>query len=1046
MRQYEAYSVLITDEKGKRGTGTLFYAENAASFYVLTCAHVIYTSHQINIQILIPAAGGPKEESIVVSRDHFRFSPIDKATVIGDDSTHTCDIAIIECAKGNLQLTPTRYALYPMTSGERIVAVGYPKGSDSPVYYQQDELTAKVLKNQDEQDYFIIRVDEAFLNSADREAELKGFSGSPVWDEESLGDQTLLFGGLMAIGVGSNINRGRVNVMNARLLQTLMRDEFGVTIESGLPMVDDSEIAPGYEEPEESPDQLMVRAGWIENERRKAQTYVDTLQLLKAVESTRLTIDNSEFSKCSDEQKISIYGVLHEAYRLARDFDIYDQISEEMRKAGLTSPRDDLTEAVRYYEAQELDKADEFIKKALSKNPAGNEERVLAMAIRAAKRDCDISAVSEFLGGRDQLLIKPKDEREEEFLYQTLGFVLSNYFKETTRALRCLNRAYQISGNFIILETLALTYYQHSIRDAFIEEGSDKIDPARIHTDAIEKARDALLRVFSAADEMWLKGTFGRAGLQIFKCFYFMHDNFRIYKHYHDVMKYFDFPDGETKRDIQLCYLDVAIRKEPVNIDDYDALTDHDKKFYELAILLEAPMRLFNVGLDIQAPISEKELLNVLTDGEKRLQELIETQTDDRLGFDGVHTSFANLYGNGIMRFQWHAISEVKRHCESIKNPTGIESFQIYIDELETYDFKAIENRYKAFFEKYDDIISFEEWCHFYIRHGEYLKTKELYDSVFDERKYLIEDQPEYFYRSYIDFTLAHQFDLTPALRCFVEHSDEFKDIFIYMSFEMDLKFATCTFNDPDQMLDDVKILLDEGLYTEADYNEKCLIINMLNCRPVQAEQYAGWAHGMHPLLSSKYERMLLVWKGAQVMPNTHWNSMQQWIASQMFDVYKKEKWLRNPKDILFESCTSENKAIVVDLWTLYFFVKVQAQEVMSHFKTIYITYDTVSMALQEINQVNDDDIRRVLIHLQREGNVKLLSPTLEQQLTVRNPSYNFMEVHSACLLAQELNCPAFVGEFRFEIPEQLRSKVIRPDNLKEVMDCVMDKKLLEAE
>lgn len=66
-----------------------------------------------------------------------------------------------------------------------------------------------------------------------------------------------------------------------------------------------------------------------------------------------------------------------------------------------------------------------------------------------------------------------------------------------------------------------------------------------------------------------------------------MHDNFRIYKHYHDVMKYFDFPDGETKRDIQLCYLDVAIRKEPVNIDDYDALTDHDKKFYELAYCLK---------------------------------------------------------------------------------------------------------------------------------------------------------------------------------------------------------------------------------------------------------------------------------------------------------------------------------------------------------------------------------------------------------------------------------------------------------------------------
>ena len=60
MRQHETYSVLITDDKGKRGTGTLFYAEDAASFYVLTCTHVIYTSHQINIQILIPAEGGPK--------------------------------------------------------------------------------------------------------------------------------------------------------------------------------------------------------------------------------------------------------------------------------------------------------------------------------------------------------------------------------------------------------------------------------------------------------------------------------------------------------------------------------------------------------------------------------------------------------------------------------------------------------------------------------------------------------------------------------------------------------------------------------------------------------------------------------------------------------------------------------------------------------------------------------------------------------------------------------------------------------------------------
>lgn len=1040
MEQYEKYSVLITDDKGKRGTGTLFYTKGSTSFYVLTCAHVIYTSQAVTIHIVL---SDDREESVRVTQEHFHFSPIDEPTVVGNESTHTCDIAVIECPKGEIPLAPTHYAMYPMTSGERILAVGYPNGTSSSVYYQQDELSGKVLRVQSNQDYFVIRVDEGFLNASDREAELKGFSGSPVWDEQKIEDSFFLLGGLIAFGVGSNISRGRVNVVNARILQSLMKDEFGITIETRLPMVDDDEIAPGFEEPAESPDQITVRSSWVENERRKAQTYVDTLQLQKAVDISRAAIGNSEFVKCTNEQKVAIYSVLQEAYRLARDYDVYDQIGEEMRQAGIVTPRDDLMEAVRYYEAQEIEKAEEYIYKALEKNPNGNEEQVLAIAIRATKENgADISILSEVLGPHDQLLIKPKDEKEEEFIYQALGFVLSNIFRETTRGLRCLNRAFQVSGNYIILESLALTYYQHSIRDAFIEAGKDKIDREKIELAEIEKARDAFLCVFSAADEMWLKGAFRRNGLPIFKCFCFMHDNFRIYKHYHDVMKYVDFPDHETKRDIQLCYLDVAIRKGAVNLEEFDALTEHDRKFYELVISLDAPMRWLG-GLTTQAQISEDTLAKILVDGEAKLKELVDTQMDDRLGFDGLHSTFANLYGNAIMRYKWQAISEVKRHCGEIKSPKAIETFQIFIDELQTEEFDAIEKRYEAYFEEHRDIISFEEWCHFYARHGQLEKVKCLYDSVFEERKFLIEAQPEYFYREYINFMLVNRFDLTPALRCLVERKNEFKDIFIYMSFEMDLKFATCTFNDPDQMLDDAKMLLDEGLYTEEDYNEKCLIINMLNCRPAMAEKYAGWAHGVHPALSSEYERMLHIWKGVRVVPNPHWDSMQGWIAKQLFDVYEQETWLRNPKEILLESRTEKNRAVVVDLWTLYFFIKIQRPEIMAMFETIYVTHDTVSVALQEINHVNDDDIRRVLVHLQTARNVKLLSPTLEQQLAARNDNFAFMEIHSACLLAQEQNCPAFVGEVRFPIPENLRSKVIRPNSLKSIIDCLNGERLI---
>ena len=69
-------------------------------------------------------------------------------------------------------------------------------------------------------------------------------------------------------------------------------------------------------------------------------------------------------------------------------------------------------------------------------------------------------------------------------------------------------------------------------------------------------------------------------------------------------------------------------------------------------------------------------------------------------------------------------------------------------------------------------------------------KAKALYESVFDQRKDLIREQPEYFYRAYIDFIIHHRFDLMSAIRCLVDYRDEFKDGFIYMALEMTLNFV----------------------------------------------------------------------------------------------------------------------------------------------------------------------------------------------------------------------------------------------------------------
>ena len=98
MKTYELYAVLITDdEKGKKGTGTLFYTAGSEHFYVLTCAHVIYTSTSVKLSIIISSEEDAKE--IIVDNSHFHYSPIDQPTIIDNESLHTCDIAIIECEK-----------------------------------------------------------------------------------------------------------------------------------------------------------------------------------------------------------------------------------------------------------------------------------------------------------------------------------------------------------------------------------------------------------------------------------------------------------------------------------------------------------------------------------------------------------------------------------------------------------------------------------------------------------------------------------------------------------------------------------------------------------------------------------------------------------------------------------------------------------------------------------------------------------------------------------------------------------------------------------
>lgn len=1050
MKEQERYSVLIyAEDTNKQGTGTLVYKQGSGYFYILTCAHVIYGAKCAEIRLLLPDGEDAREYAVRVMEENFHFSPLDQVTELGgNEATHSHDIAVIQCEVGEVPLLPTNFCFYPMKADERIVTHGYPNGNEEEcLYYRQETLHGQVYRVSERKPYFPIRLTDTYLNMADRARELVGISGSPVWEESRLEEGKLLFGGLISCGSDTSISRTMVNAMSARALQSFLREELGLELSSEIPGVPETEIAPGYLPgiPGETEDQRIVRVSWVEAQRKSARMLVDMLQLEKAMALCRETIANTEFAKCSPDQQYGIYALLQESHRLAREYDAYREITEQMHSRGITNDREILLEAVRALEADELDKAQEYARRALEINPSGNEERVISATVEAfSDVEADTRVLSAVLGSNDQLLVRPKDSREEESLYQILGFTLIHRFRELDRGIRCLNRAYRVGGNFMVLETLATAYYLYSLRNAYLEPGSDRIDPEKIDIAAIEKARDAYLRVMEAADQRYFAGMIQRTGFQLFKCFHFLQDNFRVYTHYHDLVKYYPFPNQQVLRDVQNCYLRVAIKKDTVvDFSQFQALTDGDMQYFALASKLElAKMERCGAILTPPVPEWEEPFRKFMDTAEEELRAFEKEQPGDAR-LEELRSCLIDLYGYGVLHYVW-STEPVRTHFGKIQNPKARECLSLYLEELELRDFAVSEKHYQEYFQRYQDIPSFVQWSNFYTRNGRLDKTRELYDTVFQEHRFLIQDQPEYFYREYIALSLRYHFDLLPAIRCFVEQREELKDTVLRRRLEWELKCVAQVYNDPEEMLDTSRMLADVGLLDEMSYRQYALAALMFNLRPEEAEAFADFSHWQNPEQATLFERLLFLWKGAVAETNPAWEPMGRWERCEVEAHYAQDTWQESPEKILGRFRMKERGVIVMDLWAFYYLLKTGQLLFVACFRNIYITHSTVSMALCELNNIEDWVIRQVLSCLltwngpdNTSSEIILQSPTLEEQLTIREPEVLHREVHNALLLAEILDCPALIGEFRYPIPERFRHRVLRPDRMLEILSAM---------
>lgn len=90
------------------------------------------------------------------------------------------------------------------------------------------------------------------------------------------------------------------------------------------------------------------------------------MQLEKATEICKHTIQNSEFSECNNEQKYSIFKLLLEAYRVSCEYNLFDKTIEIMHSLEITDNNEYIVLAFRYFEEQKYDEAEINIKKPSS--------------------------------------------------------------------------------------------------------------------------------------------------------------------------------------------------------------------------------------------------------------------------------------------------------------------------------------------------------------------------------------------------------------------------------------------------------------------------------------------------------------------------------------------------------------------------------------------------------------------------------------------------------------------------------------------------------
>lgn len=1034
------YSVYITDNKKTScGSGLLYYPGYGDLLYVFTCAHVLDGMETVDLWVLIPEKPENDQYSeykFTVPASQIAYYPHDQvAENAAGEKAHLYDVAVIPVKKPeHLHIPRSEYLIAEAHNGDKVYTQGFPGGRNEGEYLLEalDVANATVYCNVPQNTKFTLRMIDGFIDPADREYEMEGFSGSSVWNCK---DETLCSFGLLSEGF-RKIYRSKLNAVKIEYIRIIMKNKFNVLMESKIPCIPEAEVAESGEQFDGAltgvSESLFHSKDWADGQVEKIRALIDDLKMRRAIDLCKQTISAPQFIKCNTDTQKRIMQHLLYCYEICQLEEEFIGLEKEMNRRGLLDGYDPVRRMTKLFTNREYGKAQKFAEEVLADNPDNQIAKLFAVICKVYTEGAgEAETVRQFLDDKERLIISVWEKDTQSLIYQAIGFVYSTHFHSHERGVRCLNRAYRINSDKVVLETLAMAYYLLAIKDAVDKD--DKIIPENIDRESLFKARECYLIVLEKADELFLKGTIRLAGLPLYNTFVFSQDYYRVLTLYPMLIKYLPFSNDAQLRDVEMKYAKIRCLEGNIDFSTFKAITKTDKILLSTMSDINLCKKEFEHVYTGSQITDELKILLVTTikKAEKNLEFFNERE---RLAF---RIQLIHLYGKCITLLGWNGIPEVKRHYGYILNSGNeklIAAMNNFIFELE----HSYEETAEIFQRSFQDNPSIETWAElrdFHIRHGRSDIANALYKELFSNYPQIYEKEPEFAFRSYIEFIVSNRLDIKDALQCFLETKAKFHDADIADFLELELMLCTSTFNNPERFESERLSFVERGLISKESYHLNALVAYMSN---LNAEKAKGHFESLNIVLGPQLPQECvhyLVWQ-REICPRTNrqWNGLVPEKIESVIESYKKESW-NGADSIVHGRKFMIDRSLALDAWALYLLAENGELDSLNTLDGIYVSHPTINRIMFELCNFPNSALHTVLDYLQTSKHVHIQSADFEHQMIIRNKA-PFDEPASTVAIAKESGCFAVIGEpvLSSDLIKSFANIIIRPCDLNKIL------------